>query len=417
MFVSARIPYLMLVGCTTGLLACEEAELDPGPESDAGIPVLDLGIVETPDAGLPEDTGVPEDTGPRPGLGVLGYDTHDLAQVDLYEISGVGGLRVPRDLDFNPSGDHELWVVNRADDSTVTYFKAGTPEQTADKRIDSFALHFMEEVSSLSFGAPSEMYGHTFGTCQESRNTYNNSQRQNDFMGPSLWPSRMDIYSYPNPQAVEDIQYDLGSHLDMLHQSPLCMGITWDHDNVYWTFDGLAGTISRYDFQQDHGPGYDDHSDGIIARYTNAGVVRVPDVPSHLELDHATNKLYIADTGNARILVLDTTSGTRGRNLRGLEPGVEFYEMNDATFTTLVDGPGGELTHPSGIVMVGDILYVTDNATSRISAFDKNTGARLDYLNITVPPGSLMGITADPEGRLYYVDAMGNRVWRIAPRP
>lgn len=415
MFVSARLPLLLLSACTAGLLACDEAELDPTPAEDAGIPVLDLGLPD--DSGVVEDAGVSIDAEPKRGLGVLGYDSHDIAQVELYEISGVGGLRVPRDLDFNPSGDRELWVVNRADDSTVTYFKAGTPEQTAEKRIDSFALHFMEEVSSIAFGAPSDAYGHTFGTCQESRNTYNNSQRQNDFMGPSLWPSRMDIYSYPNPDAVRDLMYDLGSHLDMLHQSPLCMGIAWDHDNVYWTFDGLSGTISRYDFQADHGVGYDDHSDGIIGRYIDAQVLRVADVPSHLELDRATGKLYIADTGNARIAVLDTTSGTRGRTLRGFEPGVDFHEMTGATFTTLVDGVGGELTHPSGIVMVGDILYVTDNATSRISAFDKNTGARLDYLNVGVGAGSLMGITADPEGRLYFVDAVSNKVWRIASLP
>ena len=172
MFVSARLPLLLLAGCSAGLLACDEADLDPTPTEDVGIPVLDLGVPD--DAGQVEDAGVSIDAEPKRGLGVLGYDSHDIAQVELHEISGVGGLRVPRDLDFNPSGDRELWVVNRADDSTVTYFKAGTPEQTAEKRIDSFALHFMEEVSSIAFGAPNNTYGHTCGTCRESRNTYNN---------------------------------------------------------------------------------------------------------------------------------------------------------------------------------------------------------------------------------------------------
>ena len=25
----------------------------------------------------------------------------------------------------------------------------------------------------------------------------------------------------------------------MQHESPLCVGIAWDHDKVYWVFDGF----------------------------------------------------------------------------------------------------------------------------------------------------------------------------------
>ena len=49
------------------------------------------------------------------------------------------------------------------------------------------------------------------------------------------------------------------THYDMLHESPLCMGIAHDPEvatpfgNVYWAFDGLNGTLMRYDFQEPHG--------------------------------------------------------------------------------------------------------------------------------------------------------------------
>ena len=189
----------------------------------------------------------------------------------------------------------------------------------------------------------------------------------------------MYVYAVTNPEAEAALGSGLGSHLDMLHQSPLCMGIAWARDNVYWTFDGASGSISRYDFQADHAPGYDDHSDGIIARYVAGQVRRVANVPSHLEIDRAANRLYIADT----------------------------------TLTTVVSSG---LERPSGIALSGNTLFVTDNANGRISAFDKRTGERLDYLDTGVPAGGLMGITVDPQGRLYFVDAVGNRVIRVAAR-
>ena len=150
-------------------------------------------------------------------------------------------------------------------------------------------------------------------------------------MGPSLWSADPDIFASTNPAAVNYLSnlygfyVDLGSHLDMLHESPLCMGIAWETDNVYWVFDGSDGSIVRYDFAEDHDVGYDDHSDGIIARYVTGRVSRVADVPSHLVYDDSSGLLYIADTGNNRVAVLDTTSGKRGQNLPMSEQVVAHY--------------------------------------------------------------------------------------------
>lgn len=362
------------------------------------------------DAGTELDAGAP-DAEPARGLALLGHDTHSTDNVELTEI-GADGLYIPRDLDFNRDNPTELWVVNRDDDSTITYFNPGMPDQRAEKRIDPFAMHFMEEVSSIAFGAPG-----TFGTCQESRNTYNGLAAPNDFMGPSLWPSDMSIYAHTNEEAAQAQGADLGSHLDMLHESPLCMGIAWERDNIYWTFDGLTNSISRYDFQVDHGPGWDDHSDGLIERFVIGEVARVAGVPSHLELDRDAQRLYIADTGNARIAVLDVAQYTRGPTLPVKERGTQMWRMTGPSLTTFVDGAAGELQQPSGLALHEGVLYVGDFATGRITAFDAASGERLDWIESGAGTQALMGLAIDGEGRLYFLDAGAGRLMRIAPKP
>lgn len=400
--------------------AGRETEDDAGAGSnDTGVPASarDAGDTGKDAATSQADASQPDAAGfadaaemPREGVAVLGYNAHTRDAVTLTELSS-GGMNVPRDLAFNPQGSMELWVVNRRDDSTVTFFGVGSTSMRGEFRIDPYALHFMEEVSSIAFGAPGR-----FATCQESRNTYNNTSPPNDFMGPSLWPSDMNIYAQTNEEAVREQGFDLGSHVDMLHESPLCMGIAWERDNIYWTFDGMTGSISRCDFRADHGPGYDDHSDGVIRRYGNDDVARVPGVPSHLIFDHATGLLYIADTGNARIAVLDTTRGSPGASLPVVEDGTTLTQMTGVSFTTLVDSAGGELQQPSGIALSGSLIFVSDHQTSRISAFDKTSGARVDYLDTSFPSGTLMGIELDAEQNIYFADAADDRLYRISPK-
>ncbi len=340
------------------------------------------------------------------GIAALG-NTEGMARVQMDVIgTEADGLNIPRDLDFNPENPGELWVVNRADDSTSTFFDAGTDSQESLHIIDPFALHFMEEVSSIAFGDPQ-----LFGTCQESRNTYDHHHPSDDFMGPTLWTSVLDIYGKTNPEAVEELDYDLGSHIDMLHQTPLCMGIAWEVDNVYWVFDGSTGSIQRNDFVDDHGPGYDHHSDGIIAHYVRGEVARVEDVPSHLAYDAATGLLYIADTGNSRIAVLDTTTGTRGADLPVMEPGTTYYEMDGATLTTLVEG---ELVEPSGVDLFDDTLIVTDHATGIVWAFDLQ-GNELDRVDLGLGEG-LMGVEVVDREEIWLVHADDNELLRLTPK-
>jgi hypothetical protein len=353
----------------------------------------------------------PDDDDPAPtGFPALGNGTHDLESVIIDVIAtDADGLNGPRDLDFNPDVPGELWVVNQHDDSTTTIFDAGLSTQLTLHLIDPFALHFMEEVSSISFST-----GLQFGTCQESRNTYNGQAPGNDFMGPTLWSADFDIYAKSNPEAVQFNGFDLGSHLDMLHESPFCMGIAWERDNIYWTFDGLAGHVSRFDFQADHGPGFDDHSDGLIDHFTDVTVERLEGVPSHLVFDHDTGTLFVADTGNARILEVDPASAVESGDLAGLEPGVKVTAFTGATVRELV--PPGEhyLEAPSGIALFGELVFVTDNETSTIQVFDRD-GNEVDYLETELPAGSLMGLRVDSVGHIWTVDFNTNRVLRFRP--
>ena len=348
------------------------------------------------------------------GLAVLGYEDNEDEEV-LWTLIGDSsdGLNIPRDLGFNPDRPGELWVVNRADDSVTRFFDAASSSQHSDHVIDPYAFHFMEEVSSIEFGATG-----TFGTCQESRNTYNDQGFPNDFMGPTLWSSELDVFGESNPEAVEylsdlyDMHTDLGSHLDMLHESPLCMGIAWQFENIYWVFNGKVGSIDRNNFHKDHGIGFDDHSDGSIFRYGAGEFERLPDIPSHMKFDHSTQFLYIADTGNNAIKILDTQTGEADTRQAVKEPGTEHYAMKNEAIWTLIDGSDYGMEAPSGLTIVDDTLLITDNKTSTIYAFTTD-GDFLDLLETPFPEGALMGIYAASIDDLWMVNALDDEVWRL----
>lgn len=339
------------------------------------------------------DTG--GDTDPGDGVAQFGDGLPEFEVIGTVD----DGLSVPRDLAFNPYFPEQLWVVNRETDSTTIFFDPATDEQRSETRQDVYGNHFMEEVSSIAFGADN-----TFGTCHESRNTYDGQQRANDFMGPALWDADLDVYSNVNQS-----NRLLGSHIDMLHESPMCMGIAWSHDNVYWVFDGYNGDVVYYDFQEDHGPGHDDHSDGIVRRYGDVDVTRVPDVPGHLVLDPATGWLYVADTGTGRVFRMDTATGEKTDDLpEEMEPLEEYSLYEGAVVEDFATG----LSQPSGIALHGDRLFVSDFGTNEIIAYDLdgNELARLE-----VEADGIMGITVGPDEKLWYVDGVGETVRRIDP--
>ena len=119
------------------------------------------------------------DVEPLGGIDILGHETNSLDNVTVTVIAdGDDGLNRAMDLDFNPEIEGELWIVNAEDDSTVIVSAAYEDSRTSQKIIDPFAMHFMDNVSAISFGAPG-----FFATSQESINTYNGQANGNFLWG------------------------------------------------------------------------------------------------------------------------------------------------------------------------------------------------------------------------------------------
>lgn len=305
-------------------------------------------------------------------------------------------LTDPRDLGFDEQG--RLWVANREDDATFIVDDPGTDAQEVERRVDGYAEHFMEEVAAVSFDQRGQ-----WGSCGETRNTYNGQSRPNDFMGPVLWTTNLDIF------AVED-PIGLGSHLDMLHESPNCVGIAWETDNVYWVFDGKNDNIVRYDFQGDHGPGMDDHSDGIMQRLVEPEVTFEKDAPGHMMIDPATGILYVADTGAGRVLWIDTASGQKGESLPVVEPGTKHVEWEGAEWGVLVEG----LDMPGGLALTEDRVFVTEWSTGVIYEYDLD-GTEIRSLDAGVGADALYGIEIGPDGKMWVTETATPAVLRIDP--
>ena len=339
-------------------------------------------------------------TAPTPeGLALLGNFQHTIDSVDYTVIATAEDrLLNPRDLAFNPAVPSELWIINVGDNSTVIVDGPGTDAQTSERLAGLGNDHFMARPSSIAFGDNGN-----FGTAQDTDEITQPSTPY-DFMGPTLWTSDRTIYDGGH-----------AGHLDMLHNSPNGAGIAWETENVYWVFDGFHNSITRYDFNTDHGPGGSDHRDGEVARYVEGAVSYVDGVSSHLEFHHGLHLLYVVDSGNNRVAVLDPTLGSPGQTLSPNYDGGTQYYVDGTELTTLIDGSEAGLEVPSGIAIAGETIFVSDNKLSLIAAFDFE-GNLIDYLDLSseVPSGGLMGIEVAPDGSLYAVDAVSNTVIRVA---
>jgi DNA-binding beta-propeller fold protein YncE len=352
------------------------------------------------DAGSLEDLGDDDPSMVLEGVPILGDGTHESTDLEITIIAGTGaGLSTPRDLAINPDVEGQIFIVNYGDESVVILHDAHTNDIRAERRKGESSDHFMARPAGIAMGAPG-----FFATIHETDEVTQFTTPE-DFMGPTLWTSNLDIYDAGH-----------GGHMDMLHNSPLGMGIAWDSSNIYWVFDGAHSSLTRYNFNNDHSPGGSDHSDGDVARFVEGEVTRQPLVSAGMEMHHATGMLYVADPAFNRILVLDTESGTRGSSLPFSEnyDGTSMYYVDGANLTMLVDGElVDEMQEPSGLAIFDDMIFVADHSTSTILAFDLD-GNLLDYLPLDAV--GLMGLEIDDEGRIYVVDTDAQRVIRITIR-
>jgi hypothetical protein len=307
----------------------------------------------------------------------------------------------PWDLDFHPTRENELWILNKGTESTggntVTISNVGMGSQKAEYRKDGNSWHFMALPSSLSFSKENSNWATGAEILDANR-------RGGSFTGPSLWSSDMNIYAKPSGGN--------GSHLDMLHGSPFSMGIESDKDNAFWVFDGYNKHLCWYDFANDHGPGNSDHDDGKIHRYREVKLTRENGVASHMVLDKETGWLYIVDTGTKRILKVDTKTGTKKGNLNLTnEQLAEHWDMEGMDMKIFASS---NLNKPAGIEISGKVLYVSDFETGEIIAYALENGYELARFD-TGKKG-IMGLKADSNGALWFVSSKTNEVFKIDPK-
>ena len=324
-------------------------------------------------------------------------------------------LSDPRDLEFHPGRANELWIANRATDSITIVQNTGLESQTSQNRQDSNKNHFLEEVSAIAFGSYHSEFDWQWGSAQETRNTFCGQGAPNNFMGPTLWPSSLSHFAMENQNNGNGL---LGSHIDMNHESPDGMGIAHDSGNAYWYNDGYYGELVYYDFQVDHDTGEDDHSDGIVRRYTDIQLTRAIGIPGHMVLDKDSGILYIADAGANRVLWVNTDDATYNtQNIMGdssrMEPLAEYSSITGVEWGVLASG----LSRPSGIAIDGDRLFVSLNGNDRIVAYDLATDGKsaTEAASVQTSAVSIMGLEIGPDGHLYYVDNGRDQVIRMDP--
>lgn len=319
-------------------------------------------------------------------------------------------------LAFDPLRSDELWVTLRQFPSNqpctdsaragcaalegevalVQAASSNAPQTTIKK--DGNAWHFMRRPTSIAFGDNGNL-----STCGEAR-TDNYEDETIDYSGPVLWSSDPTIFG-AKPAPGQN-----GTHIDMLHESPFCMGIAFEHDNAYWAFNGQLGALDRYDFHAPHAIGGENHADGELSRYVEGELLRVPQVPSHLALDRDRSELYVADTGHGRVVRLAIDSGSVGPDVPALDPIAVHRQIDGALLEDFI--APGLLTFPSGIALSETVVVVTDNATSTIWQFHRD-GSVIGSWATDLPAGSLAGVTFGPDGNLYVSDLRRGTAYRV----
>lgn len=348
------------------------------------------GDVEDDDEDLDEDE-IEED----PGIELLGSGTNTLDGLTL-EVVVDDDLNDPRDLEFHPDEEWQLWVPNAAKDSMTLVDGLDSGDIQTERRSGSSARHFLANPTALAFGDNGTM------ATAHDEDEVTQSSTPEDFMGPTMWPSDPD-------------RFDGGhsSHMDMLHNSPNGVGVAAAGGNDFWIYDGYHGSLTLYKFNNDHGEGGSDHADGEVFRYLDGELGYEEDVASHIALDLDSGLLYAADTANNRIIVLDTETGEKGSRISPNYDGSKQNQYTGADSWTLVEGADFDLEAPSGLELHDGLLWVSDYATSKIAAFTLD-GELVDWVDTEVADGSIMGMAFAPDGSLYMANAADATVMRLS---
>jgi DNA-binding beta-propeller fold protein YncE len=275
---------------------------------------------------------------------------------DITTVVAGQGMDVPAAIAVRPNSDGELWVTNRGSDS-ITIIRNASAEASVETRRDGYAEHFVARPSGISFDST----GIYFAVSNDSNNEVRGMEftanpernvnfKNNNFMGPALFAS--DTYAlagqnksyledWPQPGLGHDPPDDIpeddcpdqywsneveqclwpreGSHLDMLHGSPLSAGIAHLDKNQYMVLDGCGksdnkgncdgrGHVVFYDFNRDHQEGNGFHGDGVTRRYIDVPFTAVEGTSSGVLVRDGW--VYYSDPGAGVVRRMKLDSGS-----------------------------------------------------------------------------------------------------------
>ncbi len=141
------------------------------------------------------------------------------------------------------------------------------------------------------------------------------------------------------------------------------------------------------------------------------------DTVAHLVYDDPL--LYAVDTGNNRILAIDTSTGVIGSPLSLNDDGLgrdKFNYLDTVDFWVAVDTAAAGMTEPAGMELHDGVMYVTDHAQGFVYAFDLATGALLDSLDLGVGAGALQGMGIQDDGTLWFTNEQTDEVFRLVSK-
>jgi DNA-binding beta-propeller fold protein YncE len=131
-----------------------------------------------------------------------------------------------------------------------------------------------------------------------------------------------------------------------------------------------------------------------------------------MEIDPVSGWLYIADTGNERILRMDPNSGSIAQNLNPYGESLAGYWLMSGTDWNIVADT--DLTYPTGLDIYEDRLLVSDYANGDIIVYDITQDPVVELGRIeTGLSNEIMGLKVSPEGAIWYVCTNANELYQI----
>lgn len=360
--------------------------------------------VDTAPDDLPEDVpGYETSQAHVNPVPVLGNGDGTPQSVYLEVLVGPTWLYRPTDVAFGGRQRDECWVTDHAADAFVVVTDTESRKPTVRRFVD-YRHVYARSVTSISFGERG-----TFATCQESDGAILADGSPNYLAGPTLWPASIDLFVALNESTLK------GPFLERMRSSPLCMGVESVGNQTYYVLNGLTGDVDRIDFAPLSRPGGKGKPSGTKFRMIEGLVSRVPGVPSHMAFDAKTGWLYIADTGNSRVVRLDTQSGRAGNLIfDNPDPGTTYNKWKELIVEDFVSKESNRLSLPSGIVVVGQHVIVSDFATGQLLAFGPN-GDLVQTLDTGRGSMAVCGLDVDRKNRLVFVDSVQREVVRVHP--